>query len=60
VRLEPFRESGYLRLMKLLADHGNRAEAIRVYERCRRLLETDLGVRPTAELEALHRELLGA
>jgi DNA-binding SARP family transcriptional activator len=58
VRLEPFRESGYLRLTKLLVDHGNRAEAIRVYERCRKLLEADLGVRPTAELEALHRELL--
>lgn len=42
VRLEAFRESGYLRLMKLLVDHGTRAEAIRVFERCRRLLEADL------------------
>jgi SARP family transcriptional regulator, regulator of embCAB operon len=58
VRLEPYRESGYLRLMKLLVDHGDRAEAIRVYERCRGLLATDLGVRPMVELEELHRDLL--
>lgn len=57
VRLEPFRESGYLRLMKLLAGRGDRAEAIRVYERCRALLASELGVRPTSEVEALHGEL---
>ena len=58
VRLEPFRESGYVRLMRLLVEHGDRAEAIRVYEQCRGLLANDLGVRPTDELEDLHRKLL--
>lgn len=58
VRLEPFRESGYLRLMKLLVAHGDRAEALRVFEQCRGLLETDLGVRPAVELEELQRALL--
>jgi DNA-binding SARP family transcriptional activator len=57
VRLEPFRESGYLRLMRLLTDRGDRAEALRVYEQCRALLARELGVRPSMEVEALHGEL---
>src|SRR5690348_9086140 len=36
VALEPFRESGYRRLMRLHLRAGDRAEALRVYERCRR------------------------
>ena len=35
---EPFRESGYRLLMEAHIAAGNRAEALRVYERCRRLL----------------------
>jgi DNA-binding SARP family transcriptional activator len=58
VRLEPYRESGYARLMRLLVEHGDRAEAVRAYEQCRKLLAGELGVSPSAELEQLHRELL--
>ena len=57
VRLEPYRESGYRRLMRLHAQNGDRAEAIRVYLECQRLLESELGVAPSAETEALYREL---
>jgi DNA-binding SARP family transcriptional activator len=58
VRLEPYRESGYVRLMKLLAERGDRAEAIRLYEECRSLLVRELGVEPCREVEELHAELL--
>jgi DNA-binding SARP family transcriptional activator len=58
VRIEPFRESGYRLLMTLLGTRGERAEAMRVYERCRRLLSEELGVSPSAETAALHRQLL--
>jgi SARP family transcriptional regulator, regulator of embCAB operon len=58
VRLEPFRESGYVRLMKMLAERGDPAEAIRVYEQCRALLAKDLGVRPSPEVEELRRQLV--
>ncbi|TML18059.1 MAG: hypothetical protein E6G32_15120 [Actinobacteria bacterium] len=37
VALEPFRETGYRRLMEAHVGAGNPAEALRVYERCRRL-----------------------
>jgi DNA-binding SARP family transcriptional activator len=59
VRIEPFRESGYRLLMSLLWSLGERAEAMRVYDQCRRLLADELGVSPSAETAALHRQLLG-
>jgi YVTN family beta-propeller protein len=58
VALEPFRESGYRRLMEVHAVAGNRAEALRVYERCRRLLADELGAYPSPETESMYRELL--
>lgn len=56
--LEPFRETGYERLMRIHAAMGNRAEALRVYERCRRLLVSELGTPPSAQLETLYLQLL--
>jgi len=58
--LEPYRETGYRRLMEAHAAAGNRAEALRVYERCRRLLSEELGAYPSPETESVHRALLDA
>src|SRR2546428_8833411 len=59
VELEPYRESGYRRLMQVLVRQGDRAEAIRVYNQCRRLLADELGVAPSSETESLRRSLAG-
>jgi SARP family transcriptional regulator, regulator of embCAB operon len=56
--LEPFRESGYRLLMEAHAAAGNRAEALRVYDKCRRLLADELGTYPSPETEAIYRRLL--
>jgi SARP family transcriptional regulator, regulator of embCAB operon len=58
VALEPFRERTHQLLMRVHASAGNPAEALRAYERCRRLLADELGVDPTAETAALHLALL--
>ena len=58
VSLEPYRETGYQRLMTVHAMAGNRAEALLVYGRCRELLFAELGVDPSPETEALYQELL--
>ena len=58
--LEPFRESSWRRLMQAHAAAGNPAEALRVYERCRRLLADELGIYPSPETESIYRELLSA
>jgi len=58
VSLEPFRETGWQRLMRVHAAAGNRAEALRAYEQCRKLLTDELGIEPSAQTEALYLELL--
>ena len=58
IALEPFREAGYRRLMEADAAAGNRAEALQVYERCRRLLAEELGAYPSPETESIYRELV--
>jgi DNA-binding SARP family transcriptional activator len=60
VDLEPFRETAYQRLMRAHHSAGNRAEALRVYDRCRRLLSDELGVDPSAPTEAVYLEILRA
>lgn len=53
VELEPYRESGYRRLMRIHLELGNRGEAVRVFQRCRRILGSDLGIEPSQETRAL-------
>ena len=57
---EPFRETAYQLLMRAHAALGNRADALRIYERCRRLLSDELGTDPSPETQALHMQVLTA
>jgi SARP family transcriptional regulator, regulator of embCAB operon len=59
VRLEPYRESGYRRVMRMQVKSGDRGEAIRSYMECKRLLDAELGVAPSEETESLYREIAG-
>jgi DNA-binding SARP family transcriptional activator len=58
VALEPFRETAYQLLMRAHAAVGNRAEALRTYERCRNLLSEELGVSPSSQTEAVYLDIL--
>ncbi|MCA1569078.1 MAG: AAA family ATPase [Chloroflexi bacterium] len=58
VEREPYRESGYLRLMEVQSARGNVAEALRVYEQLRTLLREELGTSPGPSVKALHEQLL--
>ncbi|HSJ24144.1 MAG TPA: BTAD domain-containing putative transcriptional regulator [Longimicrobiales bacterium] len=58
VALHPFRETGWQLLMRAHAAAGNTAEALRSYDRCRRLIADELGVPPSRETQAVHGELL--
>ena len=44
--------------MRVHAALGNRAEALRVYGRCRRRLTDELGVDPSPQTEAVYMERL--
>lgn len=56
--VEPYRESTYRLLMTAHVAAGNRAEALRAYERCRRLLADELGVDPAPETQQVYLQLL--
>jgi DNA-binding SARP family transcriptional activator len=58
LELEPFRETAYQELMRTHAQAGNRAEALRVFGRCRGLLRDELGTSPSPATEAVFLEIL--
>ena len=53
VGVEPLRESAHRALVRVHLAQGNVAEAVRAYESFRALLAADLGVEPTAQMDAL-------
>ena len=55
--VDPLAESLHRRLMRLQAQRGARAEALRAYRHCRAMLQLDGGLEPDAETQALAREL---
>lgn len=60
VEVDPFKETAYQLLMKMHAAAGDRAEALRVYAKCRELLRDELGVSPSPQTEAVYLEILRA
>ena len=54
----PLRETLWLRLLTALRDAGRQAEALERYQTLRRHLADELGPDPSAELQALHHDLL--
>ena len=59
VRLDPYRESGYRKLMRVQAQMGERGEAVRACKELRKLLAAELGVEPSDETTSVYREIAG-
>ena len=60
VELEPLRETSHQLLMRSHAAAGNTAEALNAYERCRRLIASELGVDPSPQTRAIYEGILRA
>ncbi len=58
VALQPFRETAYQLLMRAHAAAGNTAEALMVYQQCRRVIVEELGVDPSPDTKAVHEAIL--
>jgi SARP family transcriptional regulator, regulator of embCAB operon len=58
IAASPLRESGYVHLMRALMARESFAEAMLVYDRLRTSLRDELGIAPSARVQALHAELL--
>ena len=54
----PYRESGYRLLMEVLAERGNDAEALLLYDELRRRLRDELAMAPSALTQAIYRSIL--
>jgi TolB-like protein/Flp pilus assembly protein TadD len=57
LQLDPTREETHRLLMRLYAAAGQRAQALRQYQRCRDTLLHDLQTAPAAETERLYRQI---
>jgi DNA-binding SARP family transcriptional activator len=57
---EPFDELACQALMRAHAAAGNRAEALRVYSKCRKLFRDELGATPSPQTEAVFLQILRA
>lgn len=55
IAFDPTHEGASRILMRALADMGDRAQALREYERCRTALKTALDIEPSTETRALYR-----
>lgn len=58
LRLEPFHEAAYGRVMRLHMLNHDRAAALQTYQSCVIQLKQELGVEPSTELQQMHRDLL--
>jgi DNA-binding SARP family transcriptional activator len=59
VESEPLRESAHRSVIAVHLAEGNHAEALRQYDRYRRLLATELGLRPSPAIRTMVAPLLG-
>ena len=58
--IDPAFEEGWRARMRVLVARGDRAGALREYERCREALRRELSVAPAPATEILRREIAGA
>ena len=57
VKAEPLRETAHAALIRVYLAEGNRAEALAAYEQYRALLDSELGLEPTALIRSLIEDL---
>jgi LuxR family maltose regulon positive regulatory protein len=58
LEVDDLSEEFYQRLMFCYRAIGRRADAVRMYERCRKVLAASLGIGPSPETEALYRRIV--
>ncbi|MCP4426289.1 MAG: AAA family ATPase, partial [Chloroflexi bacterium] len=57
VELEPWDEAAHQQLIRLLALAGRRSAALTQYENCRRILQAELSIAPTAVTNTLYQNI---
>jgi DNA-binding SARP family transcriptional activator/Leucine-rich repeat (LRR) protein len=57
VNLEPWNEGNHRLLIRLLASSGNRSEALRQFQVCKRILADEFSVEPSGETTVLYEQI---
>lgn len=57
LQLDPAREETHRLLMRLYANDGQRAQALRQYQQCRETLQREMQTQPDIETERLYRQI---
>lgn len=55
--VNPYSEASYIDFIRLLGETGNTHEAMKQYERCKKMLIDEIGTRPSQELESVRKNL---
>ncbi|MGC8494959.1 MAG: BTAD domain-containing putative transcriptional regulator [Syntrophobacteraceae bacterium] len=58
IKADPVFEESYRKLMLLYSNLGRRAEVVRVYEKCRRVLDREVGVEPDMLTTSIYRRIV--
>ncbi|MEM9089838.1 MAG: BTAD domain-containing putative transcriptional regulator [Cyanobacteria bacterium P01_F01_bin.53] len=58
LQLDPLNESGYLSLMQLHLQQGERASALQVYHQCMNMLRSEMGIAPSDPTRRFYEKLL--
>ncbi len=59
VALDPLNEEGHRALIRLFAETGRRAQALKQYQALTKILDHELGVKPESETQRLYVEIRG-
>lgn len=58
IKTDPICEAAYQKLMLIYSNSGMRAEALKVYEDCRRALDRDIGVEPSRLTSSIQKKII--
>ncbi len=60
IKTDPVCEAAYQKLMLIYSNGGMRAEALRAYEDCRKVLEREIGVQPGRLTSSIYKKIIEA
>jgi DNA-binding SARP family transcriptional activator/CRP-like cAMP-binding protein len=58
IKADPVREEAYQKLMQIYSNRGMRAEALKVYEECKRVLEDQVAAEPGKLTVSIYRRIM--
>ena len=58
IKTDPICEAAYQKLMLIYSNGGMRAEALRAYEDCRKVLEREIGVQPGRLTSSIYKKII--